>query len=136
MLCMLILYMSSGTYSLKSTPNVKFWRNCSRQLNFLSEFLPGICWEEVAEQIFFYISFHWRYLDWGLNRGTLSTRLRQWQLCLAYLKYLHQFRFFQILLIPDCFEYFLGQSSFTMVFVFWTLISRSIPYVRKMSSFI
>ena len=39
MLCVLILYMSTGTYSLKSTPNVRFFRNLSWQFYLLSKFL-------------------------------------------------------------------------------------------------
>ena len=34
-----------------------FWESFSWQFNLLSEFLPEICWEEVAEEIFFYFSF-------------------------------------------------------------------------------
>ena len=44
--CVLILYMSGGTYSLKSTANDIF-------LYFFSEFLPEIWWEEIAEEIRF-----------------------------------------------------------------------------------
>ena len=61
MLCVLILYMSGGTYSLKSTPNDRFLRNFSWQFYLLSEFLPEICWEEVAEEIFF---FYFRFDVW------------------------------------------------------------------------
>ena len=34
-----------------------FWETFSWQFYLLSEFLPEICWEEVAEEIFFFISF-------------------------------------------------------------------------------
>ena len=44
MLCMLILYMIEGTYSLKSTPNDKFFEKPS-------EFLAAISWEAVTEEI-------------------------------------------------------------------------------------
>ena len=50
MLCVLILYMSVETYTWKSIPNDRFLR-C--QLNLLSEFLPEIFWEEVAEDLGF-----------------------------------------------------------------------------------
>ena len=53
MLCVLILYISGGAYSLKSTLNADFLRNFSWQFYLLSEFLPEICWEEIAEEIFF-----------------------------------------------------------------------------------
>ena len=43
MLCALILYMSGGTYSLKSTSNDRFSRNFSWHLYLFSEFLPEIC---------------------------------------------------------------------------------------------
>ena len=57
MLCALILYMSDRTYSLTSTPNDRFLRNFSWQFYLLSEFFPEICWEEVAEEIFFIFRF-------------------------------------------------------------------------------
>ena len=57
MLCALILRMSDGTYSLKSTLNNWFLRSFSWQFYLLSEFLPEICWEEVAEEIFSNFSF-------------------------------------------------------------------------------
>ena len=53
----------SGPHSLKPNPNDKFLRNYSWQFYFLrnfhgifnslSEFLLVICWEEIAEDIFF-----------------------------------------------------------------------------------
>ena len=75
MLCSLILYVSGGNYSLTSLPNDRFLRNFSQQFYFLlSEFLPEICWEEIAEQIFFHISY------WGqtliISQHT-PTRLRR-----------------------------------------------------------
>ena len=52
MLRALILYVSGGTYSLKSTPkdmsNDIFLRSFSWQVHLPSEFLPEICWEEVT----------------------------------------------------------------------------------------
>ena len=51
----LILYMSGGTYRLMTTD---FWETFSWQIYFLlSEFLPEICWEEGAEEIFSYFPF-------------------------------------------------------------------------------
>ena len=46
MLCVLILYISGGTFSLKSTPN-------DGNFYLLSEFLPQICWEEIAVEKYF-----------------------------------------------------------------------------------
>ena len=57
LLDVLILYMSGGTYSLKSTPDDRFLRSFSLQFYLFAEFLAEICWEEVAEEIFFSISF-------------------------------------------------------------------------------
>ena len=55
----LILYMSGG--GLKLIPDSRFLRNFSMAilLYFLSVFLLEICWETVAEEIFFHISFSW-----------------------------------------------------------------------------
>ena len=54
MLCVLILYISGGIYSLKSIPNDKFSEKLFMALLFLlSEFLPEIYWEEIAEEILF-----------------------------------------------------------------------------------
>ena len=42
--CVLILYISSGTYSLKSTPNDRFFEKLFVAIFYLlSEFLPEIC---------------------------------------------------------------------------------------------
>ena len=44
MLCVLILYISGGTYSLKSTPNDRFFEKLfTAGFYLLSEFLPEIC---------------------------------------------------------------------------------------------
>ena len=57
MLYALILYISGGIYSLTWTPNDGFLRNLFMAGLLLSEFLSEICWEEIAEEIFFFI-FH------------------------------------------------------------------------------
>ena len=63
MLCVLILYISGRTYSLKSIPNNKFLRN----RNLL---------KESRQRNIFLISFCLRCLSWGVNRSlTLPTRL-------------------------------------------------------------
>ena len=52
MLCVLILYISGETYSLKSTVNDRFFEKLLMTMFYLlSEFLPQICWEEIAEEI-------------------------------------------------------------------------------------
>ena len=48
----------------------RFLRNFSLQIYLLLALLPEICWEEVVEEIFFYISF-W-CLTWGLNLDLTS----------------------------------------------------------------
>ena len=40
----------------------------------LRVFLFNIYWKEVAQEIFFLISFCWRYLTWVLNHGLMSTK--------------------------------------------------------------
>ena len=53
-----VTYISGGIYSLKSTPNDRFFlRNFSWQLYLLSEFLPEICWKEIAEKFLFVFCF-------------------------------------------------------------------------------
>ena len=45
LLCVLILYISSGIYSLKLTPNNRFfWETFHNNFYLLSEFLPEIYW--------------------------------------------------------------------------------------------
>ena len=68
MLCVLILYMSGGTYNLKSIPNNRFLTNFSWQFYLLSEFLPEICWEEVAE-VDVWASYIIHILDVNVIRG-------------------------------------------------------------------
>ena len=53
MLCVLILYISSGTYRLNRLRTTDFLRNFSWQFYLLSDFLPEICWEEITGEIFF-----------------------------------------------------------------------------------
>ena len=55
-LCALILYISSGTQSLKSEAT-DFWESFSWQVLFFLNDLPEICWEEIAEVIFFFFLF-------------------------------------------------------------------------------
>ena len=53
MLCAVILYLSGGTYSLKS---ISFDEKLSWQFYLLSDFLPEICWEELVGDIFLHVS--------------------------------------------------------------------------------
>ena len=43
-------------------------------LFLFSEFLIGICRDEVTEERFCHISFSWRCRTWGLNRGLMSNK--------------------------------------------------------------
>ena len=55
MLYVLILYINGGTYSLKSTANDRFFEKLFMAILFLrSEFLPEICWKEIAEETLLY----------------------------------------------------------------------------------
>ena len=57
MLCVLILHISGGTYYLKSTPNDRFVAKLFKTIFYLlSEFLPKIYCEEIAEDMFDFIS--------------------------------------------------------------------------------
>ena len=78
MLRALILYISSGTYSWKSTKNDRFLRSFSWQFYLLSVPLLEICWEEVAKEIFSYFTF-W-CLTWDLNTGLTSNEPTYYQL--------------------------------------------------------
>ena len=52
MLFVLILYISVGTYSLKSSPNDRFFEKLFMAIfNLLSQFLPEICWEEIVGEM-------------------------------------------------------------------------------------
>ena len=54
MLCVLILYVSGGTYKYKvDSERQIFWKTFHGSFILLSEFLPEICWEEIAEEILF-----------------------------------------------------------------------------------
>ena len=57
MLCALILSVAEPTV-LKSTPNDRFFEKLFMVIFYLlSEFLPEICWEEIAEEILFVCCF-------------------------------------------------------------------------------
>ena len=71
MLCVLILYISGGTYSLKSTPNDRFFEKLFHgNFIYFSDILPEICWEEIAEEILFVFCF-----DAWSGARTLAFRL-------------------------------------------------------------
>ena len=56
--CVNFLYISGGAYSLKSTPNDRFFEKLFLAILFWhSEFLPEICSEEIAEEILFVFCF-------------------------------------------------------------------------------
>ena len=55
MLCVLILYKSGVTYNLKSIPNDRCFKKLFMAIFiFAQSFLPEICCEEIAEEIFSY----------------------------------------------------------------------------------
>ena len=60
MFCPLIFIHEQCDLQLTSTPNDRFLRNFFNRGLLLSEFLPAICWEEIAKQNFF---FHFSF--WG-----------------------------------------------------------------------
>ena len=57
MLGVLILYVIGETYSLTSSTNDRFLSYF--QLYLLSEFISEICWEEIAEEIYFFHISYW-----------------------------------------------------------------------------
>ena len=58
MLCVLILYISGGTYSFKVNYERQiFWETFRSNFTLLSEFLPEICSEEIAEEILLVFCF-------------------------------------------------------------------------------
>ena len=69
----LFIHMSGKTYSLKSTLQGRFFfRNFSWQLYLFTEFLPEICWEEVADEIFSYFRFDVWPRVWNQNDFKLA----------------------------------------------------------------
>ena len=67
------LYISGGTYSLKLVPNDRFVEKLFMAIFIYSrEFLPEICWDEIATEILLRILF--RYLAWGSNSGFLPNK--------------------------------------------------------------
>ena len=73
MLCALILYMKSGTYSFKVDSEWQIFKKLFIAILFqISEFLPEIYWEEVAEEIFVHY-----ILDYGgsCGNGNFTTSL-------------------------------------------------------------
>ena len=64
MLCELIVYMNDRTY-----------RRLSWQFYLLTQFLPEICWEEVAGQIFSYFRFYVCPGVWTLGLRLISQHL-------------------------------------------------------------
>ena len=57
MLCVLILYMSGGAYSLKSPPNDRFFEKLFMSFVFYSQSFYQKSAEEVVEEIFLYFRF-------------------------------------------------------------------------------
>ena len=63
----------------KVNVNLTLWFYCSKHSKPRKEnsirILPDICWEEVAEEILFHISFCWTCLPYGLDRDYRSNKL-------------------------------------------------------------
>ena len=53
MLCVLILYISGGTYKFKVNSERQIWETFYGNFILLSEFFPEICWEKIAEKTLF-----------------------------------------------------------------------------------
>ena len=71
MLSVLILYMSGGTYSLKSTPNDRiFWETFHGNFIYSQSFARNLL-RGVTEEIFFFI-FSFGCLTWGFAPGDLQ----------------------------------------------------------------
>ena len=69
--CVNFLYISGGTYKFKvDSERQIFWETFHGNFYLRSEFLPQICWEEIAEEIFFVFRFD----VWSGTR-TLAFRL-------------------------------------------------------------
>ena len=69
--CVNFIHKWRWTYSLKSTPNDRFfWETFHDNFINFSEFLPEICWEEIAEEILLVFR-----LDVGPGTRTLAFQL-------------------------------------------------------------
>ena len=80
MLCVLILYVSGGFYSLKSTPNDRFFEALIMAILFTLRFfarnlLIGNRWRNTFCVLFW-------YLAWGSNSGITFNNISFW--CLAW----------------------------------------------------
>ena len=62
MLCVLILYISAGDLRFKVDFGRQiFWETFHGNYIYFAEFLPEICWEEIAKEILFVFRFDvWR----------------------------------------------------------------------------
>ena len=71
MLCVLILYISGGTYSfIVDSERQIFWETFHGNFYLLSECLAEICWEEIAEEILFVFCFGYSNPDFSFNKST------------------------------------------------------------------
>ena len=66
-----VVYVGSLHFNVDSEQQI-YLKNFSWQIHLVSEFLPEICWEEIADEIFFHISF-W-CLTWDTNLGFTSNK--------------------------------------------------------------
>ena len=89
MLCALILYVSSGTYSLTSTPKNRFLRNCFMEGLFtLKLFDRNLLRINRRNNICFHISFC--CLTWDTNPGFTSNKPKHYLLDSA-IAYIHHY---------------------------------------------
>ena len=74
MLCVLILYINGGTYSLKLTSNDRFFEKLFMAILFQrSDFLPEICWNNYLRILFW-------CLAWDSNPGIWSNKPKHYLL--------------------------------------------------------
>ena len=84
MLCVLVLFMNGGPFSLTSTSNDRFFEKLIHDSFYLfSEFLPEICWEKIAEEIPFEFGFVCG-LAWGSNPVFTSNKPTHYLLDYGY----------------------------------------------------
>ena len=71
--CVLMLNIRGVTYHLKAIPNDWAFQRLSMAIWFIfRKFLPEICWEKVADEIFFHIFF--LMCELGLNRDLTTNK--------------------------------------------------------------
>ena len=81
MLCVLILYISSGIYNLKSTPSDRFFfKNFSWQFLIYSQSFCQKSAERKSPKKYFFFHISFWYLPWDTNPGFISNKLTHYLL--------------------------------------------------------